>query len=253
MMQAKQVVQKEHVQRNMSFQMSSTGMHLHLAVKVRTVRHTSVSVPTDAGNKDEKIKRLTLQLAQRDNEINILVGMLKRRDAAVAAGAGANANSPLGAALAAAGAGGTGTTTSVPAKQLAWQAPASGNPSTVQGGGANSNGVPRPPPPAWDASGRLANVSPSSSVATSVFAPVSQSGFQQQQHQPGGTASPLRSSVDNDLTGASRGAGAPAGPGPGSAAEDGLMNMVPLKDRAVAFDVFRRSYRQAEVSVESTG
>jgi hypothetical protein len=37
-----------------------------------------------------KVRKLKLQVAQRDNEINILVGMIKRRDqqALVAAGAG---------------------------------------------------------------------------------------------------------------------------------------------------------------------
>ncbi|KAL6757573.1 P-loop containing nucleoside triphosphate hydrolase protein [Haematococcus lacustris] len=201
----------------------------------------------NAADLAEQVKKLRLQVTQRDNEINILVGMLKRRDAAAASAS--NGLPPPVPNLGPGPGPGPQLLLPQPAAQqqqqqqqrrtsLSGQASLRSSldpgaePAGIRAGHlglSRSAGLPGPPAQAWVEPGAAGS---------------------QGQGPQGSGAAPGAAAAAAALARAQRG----GGPGQGPAEDDMalLLNANLLVDRTQAFELFRKSYRQNEVIEENT-
>mmetsp|Transcript_31029 Transcript_31029/g.80829 ORF Transcript_31029/g.80829 Transcript_31029/m.80829 type:complete len:928 (+) Transcript_31029:376-3159(+) len=177
----------------------------------------------------EQLRKLRLQVQQRDNEINILVGMLKRRDAAGGAGGaapGAAGGMMMGGGLPALAAAPTRPTLGAP---HAAGVPMAGGGSNGVWGGAAAGG-----------SGQQAGVNGGGVSMGSSLAGSPKAGPYGQTQAGQGWSAPSNESLG----------GSPSSSSSSAAAADPmsqLFNANLLADRNKAFELFRKSYRQNEV------
>ncbi|DBA74016.1 TPA: hypothetical protein ACH3X1_010839 [Trebouxia sp. C0004] len=182
---------------------------------------------SDGGDAPEQLRKLQLQVQQRDNEINILVSLLKKREAAMAlnvapalqSGPALNPHLPLAVAQ--------------PAFSTSYGPPAltsTLNPSApfslTNAEPASSSGV----------------AEPHYGSSTSNMLPLNSSSVQLPGQLPGSRIT----ATENHRSNSTSAPGGQQGLEPA-----GLLDTSVLADRGKAFDLFRRSYRKNEVIEEN--
>ncbi|DBA83158.1 TPA: hypothetical protein ACH3X2_006681 [Trebouxia sp. C0005] len=182
---------------------------------------------SDGGDAPEQLRKLQLQVQQRDNEINILVSMLKKREAAM----GLNAAPALQSGLA-------------PSLHLP-MAPAHPTPSTSYSPSAPTSTLdPSAPSAAFSHTNAVpASVSgaaePHNGSSTSNMLPLNSSSARLPGQLPGSRITESHQSNQK------------APDGQQGLESAGLLDTSVLADRGKAFDLFRRSYRKNEVIEEN--